>query len=228
MTACTATLLLTMAATLGQDAPAPTVVDAAVSSATEPSKPVLFILPNFRGANASDPFTPITAGAKFTMARKDALYYPVFFVGGAFAGLYQFQNQTPSFGQGMAGYGRRYGAALGDQLIANYLSEGVFPAAFRHDPRYFRLGPQGGNFWRRTGYALSRVVVTRNDKGAWRFNWSEWAGVGTATAFSNVYYPEENRTAAKNLQKLGMQAGGDAFYNLLREFWPDLQRKLVR
>ncbi len=206
----------------------PVAQPAKTSAAEEHQTPVLFILPNFRGANASDPFTPITATEKLTMARKDSLYYPIFFVAGAFAGLYQLQNQTPSYGQGMAGYGKRYGSALGDQLIGNYLSEGVFPAAFHQDPRYFRLGPAGGGFWRRAGYALSRVVITRNDKGAWTFNASEWAGVGAATAISNVYYPEDNRTAVKNLQKMGMQVGGDAFYNLLREFWPDLQRKLTR
>jgi len=39
------------------------------------------------------------------------------------------------------------------------------------DPRFFQLGK--GGFWHRTGYAVSRIFVTRSDSGNSQFNTSE-------------------------------------------------------
>lgn len=163
---------------------------------------------------------------KLKLAGRDSFDYPLYFISGAWAAMYQMQNRNPSFGQGAAGYAKRYGAAWGDQTIANVLSEGVFPAAFHQDPRYFRLGSGGGGTWRRTRYSLTRVLITRNDSGRWGFNYSEWVGVGVAV--SNLYYPADTRDANHNFQKLGMQVSGDALYNFLREFWPDWEGKFSR
>ena len=40
------------------------------------------------------------------------------------------------------------------------LIEALFPVALHQDPRYFTK--ERGGFWRRTGYAISREVVTRS------------------------------------------------------------------
>ena len=194
---------------------------------TKPKR-IFALLPNYRTTPASQPFSPMAAREKLKLAARDALDYPLFFISGAWAGIYQMQDRNPSFGQGATGYAKRYGAAWGDQTVANVLSEGVFPAAFHQDPRYFRLGPEGGGTWRRTRYALTRVFLTRNDGGLWGFNYSEWAGVGAGVAVSNLYYPPDTRDARSNFEKLGLQVGGDALYNFLREFWPDWRGKLSR
>jgi len=191
-------------------------------------KRIFALLPNYRTTLASQAFSPMPAKEKLKLAGRDSFDYPLYFISGAWAGLYQMQDRNPSFGQGAAGYAKRYGAAWGDQTIANVLSEGVFPAAFHQDPRYFRLGSGGGGTWRRARYALTRVLITRNDNGRWGFNYSEWTGVGVGVAVSNLSYPTDTRAANHNFQKLGMQVGGDALYNLLREFWPDWQQKLSR
>jgi len=141
-------------------------------------KRILGVLPNYRTVEDSRPFAPITAQRKFTIAAKDSFDYPVYFISGAFAALYQLDDQNPSFGQGLKGYGKRYGAAYGDQAIGNILAEGVFPTLFHADPRYFRRGT--GGKWSRTSYALTRVIVNRTDRGNWGFNYAEWVGNGTA------------------------------------------------
>ena len=46
--------------------------------------------------------------------------------------------------------------------------EVMFPAPLRQDSRYYRM-PNGG-FVNRTIYAVSRMLVTRSDAGAGRFN----------------------------------------------------------
>ncbi len=135
------------------------------------------------------------------------------------------QNQTKSFGQGAAGFGRYYGTAFADQTIGNMMSESVFPVALHQDPRYFPMGTTGGGFWKRIRYSISREWITRNDSGKNEFNYSELAGNAAAIAIYNTYYPPENRTASNNAYKWGQQIALDAFFNALKEFWPDMRHK---
>ena len=189
-------------------------------------KRILGVLPNYRTVEDSRPFSPITPKQKFTIAAKDSFDYPVYLISGAFAALYQLDDQNPSFGQGLKGYGKRYGAAYGDQAIGNILAEGVFPTLFHEDPRYFRRGT--GGKWSRTGYALMRVIVNRTDRGNWGFNYAEWVGNGTAAAVSNFYYPADTRNFHDNVEKVTVAVATDAFSNVLKEFWPDWKKKLHR
>jgi hypothetical protein len=52
-------------------------------------------------------------------------------------------------------------------------------------------------------------------------------GNSTAVAISNAYYAD-NRTASDAASKLGMQLGIDMAANVLKEFWPDVERKFGR
>jgi hypothetical protein len=205
-------------------------VDAALPVEQPQAQPVdkrIFgVLPNYRTADGSAPFVPITPKRKFYIASKDSFDYPVILLSGAFAALYQLEDQDPSFGQGLKGYGKRMAASYGDQAIGNLMAEAIFPSLLHEDPRYFRMGAGGGSTWHRTRYALSRVFVVRTDKGKWDFNYSEWLGNGAAVALSNLYYPADTRNFTDNAQKLGLQIGTDAISQVLKEFWPDWKRKL--
>ncbi len=195
-------------------------------SATLPTPPggkrAFGVLPNYRTANESAIYTPITARQKLTIASKDSFDYPLVILAGAFAGLGQLTDQNPSFGQGMAGFARRWGTAYGDQAIGNLMTEGFFPVLLHEDPRYFRRGE--GPKWSRTGYALTRIFVTRTDSGGTRFNYSEWFGNATAAAISNAYYPD-GRTVGNNVSKLLEMCGTDAVSQVLKEFWPDIRQR---
>jgi len=186
-------------------------------------KRIFGVLPNNRTTENSIPFHQITARQKMTIAAKDSFDYPVYPTAGLFATLYQLENQNPSFGQGMAGYAKRFGTAYGDQMIGNMMTEGIVPAVFHQDPRYFRLAE--GSKKSRTWYALKAIVVARMDSGRMTFNFSEWGGNATAVAISNAYYPD-GRNWNDNVQKLLIACATDAFSNVLKEFWPDVKRKL--
>jgi hypothetical protein len=192
----------------------------------EEDKRILGVLPNYRTVEDSRPFSRITSKQKFTIAAKDSFDYPVHFISGAFAALYQLDDQNPSFGQGLKGYGKRYAAAYGDQAIGNILAEGLFPTLLHEDPRYFRRGT--GGKWGRTRYALTRVIVSRTDRGNWGFNYAEWLGNGSAAAISNFYYPADTRNFHDNVEKVSVAIATDAFSNVLKEFWPDWKKKLHR
>jgi hypothetical protein len=185
---------------------------------------VFGVLPNFRTADASLEGTVISARAKLNIARKDSFDYPLVGLSAVLAGISQWSDQSPSFGQGMKGYGHRLLTNYADQAIGNMLTEGVFPALLHEDPRYFRRGT--GGVWKRAFYAASRVVITDKDGGGKRFNYSEWVGNSIAVAVSNAYYPD-GRSASDNAAKLLQQCGTDALSQVLKEFWPDIKRKLV-
>jgi hypothetical protein len=154
---------------------------------------------------------------------KDSFDYPLVVLAAGLAGIGQWSNQNPSFGQEMGGFGKRFITGFADQSLGNVMTEGLFPSVLHEDPRYYRRG--SGGTWSRTAYALSRLFVTPTDSGGMTFNYSEWAGNATAPAISNVYYPD-GRTAGANLGKLGMQIGLDGFALVLKEFWPDIQHDL--
>jgi hypothetical protein len=201
---------------------------AAQEGSQQIDKRIFGVLPNYRTADGSAPFVPITAKRKFIIASKDSFDYPVYLTSALFAGLYQMENQNPSFGQGVKGYAKRLATSYGDQAIGNLMTEAIFPSLLHEDPRYFRIGAGGGTKWHRMGYALTRVMVVRTDKGKWDFNYSEWLGNGTAVAISNLYYPGDTRNAVDNAQKLGVAVATDAFSQVLKEFWPDIKRKLTK
>ena len=89
------------------------------------------------------------------------------------------------------------------------------PSLFHLDPRYFRIGR--GTVTHRLGYAVTRIFVSRTDKGGPDFNASEWLGNAAATAISNAYYPD-TRTASDNIERLGIACATGAFSQVMKEF----------
>src|SRR5580658_3895351 len=206
--------------------PAQNPPDAANSAQPEKQdKRVFGVFPNYRTTDGNVPFQPITSKQKILIGLKDSFDWPVYITGGAFAALYQIENQNPSFGQGMKGYARRYGTALADQVIGNMMTESFMPVLFHQDPRYFRSGKGGGSKLHRAAYAATRIFVSRTDSGGRQFNYSEWVGNAAAVAISNAYYPD-TRTAGDNVERLAIACATDAFSQEMKEFWPDVKHWL--
>ncbi len=213
--------------------PTPANVPSQSSASTAPGGPtpvgqakekrILGVLPNYRTAEMSAAAMPLTAKEKMRIAVKDSFDYPLAFIGAAYAGLDQAADSHPQFGQGAKGYFKRFGTSYTDQLDGNMLSEGVMPVLFREDPRYFRMDK--GTVKRRLWYSVSRIVVTRTDSGHSSFNFSEVLGNGIAAGVGLSYYSDD-RAVADYMQNWGTQLATDAGSQMLKEFWPDMKRKL--
>jgi hypothetical protein len=195
------------------------------SDATPESKRILGIVPNYRTSPSLVDYEPLTIGEKFKVASEDSFDRGTVALAALFGGEAQLTNANRSFGQGGAGFGRYFGASYGDFVIGDYMTEAVFPTLLHQDPRYFRRGTGSGRS--RFGYAVGQIFWTHNDSGRTQFNYSEIVGNSAAVAISNTYY-ENNRTAGSAVSKLGVQIGVDMAANILKEFWPDLQRKFRR
>lgn len=183
------------------------------------------VLPNYRTAEMPIVYTPIPASYKLKIAMKDSFDYPLMGVAAIYASFYQLQNSHPQFGQGVKGYASRLGTSYTDQIVGNMLAEGVLPALYHEDPRYFRMneGTTGKRLW----YAISRILITRTDSGGKSFNFAEVMGTGVAAGVGLSYY-SDNRHPGDYFQNWATQLGTDAFSQVLKEFWPDVKRWRAR
>jgi hypothetical protein len=188
-------------------------------------KRILWIFTNHRTTDDSASLPQLTTRGKFAIAWGDATDRAIFFQTAVLAGIGQATNSNPSFGQGTEGYARRFGTTYADFALENMMTEGVFPTLLHQDPRYFRRHEGTGRA--RLGYAMSRLFITRTDSGRNQFNYSEVLGSATSLAISNAYYPD-GRSFRNNMSRYSLQLGFDAASNVLKEFWPDLKRKLPR
>jgi hypothetical protein len=182
------------------------------------------VMPNYGTVETVKDLPPMTSGQKFRLATAGVFDYFAFPFNGVLAALDQANNSPKSWGQGWGAYGQRYGASFADNSIGTYMTTAIFPSLLHEDPRYFQMAK--GPFGRRALHAASRLFVVRTDSGGTRFNSSELLGNATAAAFSNVYHAPEDRTAGRNIETLGFLFMWDGVSNELKEFWPDIRRKV--
>lgn len=212
-----------------QDPTTPPPTPGTLPKGTNPPEPeqkrIFGIIPNYRTSPSLVNYKPLTPGEKFKIATQDSFDRGTFILAAAFAGEADLTKSDPEFGHGAAAYGRYLGTAYADFVIGNYMTEGIYPALLHQDPRYFRRGT--GSTLGRFGYAIGQLFWTHTDSDHMQFNYSEVAGNATAVAISNAYY-QSNRDAGDALVKLFTQIGVDGASNILKEFSPDLYRKMRR
>ena len=202
-------------------------------------------LPNFLTLENAGQVPPLTTAQKFkvvALGSFDKIEFPWY---GFLAGISQAENSEPGYGQGWEGYAKRYGSAFADGTIENFLTSAVLPSILHQDPRFFQSSE--GGFTHRTGYAISRIFITRTDSGRTQFNYSEVVGSALAAAIStNTYHPrsfittrynpatgmltyihnDSDRTLPNTLSVWGSQVGYDTITIVVKEFWPDIHRKM--
>ena len=190
------------------------------------TKRMFWIIPNFAAVSADTELPPLTAGEKFALAMQDSVDYSSFVWSGMLAGQSMALRSYPEFHNGVAGYSRYYWRAFADQASGSFFTEALVPVLTHEDPRYYTLGH--GGFFRRAGYALSRLVVTKTDSGGRSFNFSEIVGNGMEAGLSNFYYPPEERSLRNTAVNWVAQLEAASINNIIREFWPDIRHKMLR
>jgi hypothetical protein len=187
-------------------------------------KRILWVVPNYRAVSVNAKLPPQTFKQKFWLATQDSFDYSNFIFVGMLSGVSMAEKSQPDFGQGAAGYGRYYWHIFVDTTDGNFMTEAIVPTLTREDPRYYTLGH--GGFFKRTGYAITRLVITRTDGGGATFNLSEIVGNGAAAGIANTYYHNQANPWVKTYQRWGTQVGLDGIFNVFKEFWPDLNKAI--
>jgi hypothetical protein len=189
-------------------------------------KRILWVVPNYRAVSANTHLPPLSFKSELWLATQDTFDYSDFIFVAGLAGVSMAEKSQPTFGQGAEGYGKYYWHVFVDGAIENYMTEAIVPAVTREDPRYYTMGK--GGFFKRTGYAASRLLITRTNSGKSTFNLSEIVGAGAAAGIGNAYYPSESNPFVKTYQRWGTQVGLDGVFNVLKEFWPDIDHAIFR
>lgn len=189
----------------------------------EQSQRILGVVPQF-GTTSRQNAAPLTAGQKFHLFVKSSFDPFEYAAAGLQAGIGQATNEFPGYGQGAAGYGKRYGASIADQVSSNFFSNFFYPTLLKEDPRYFRLGE--GSIKHRILYSLAQEFVCHTDKGGRSFNFSNVLGAFTSGAISNAYYPSTDRGAGLTLSRSAISLMYGSVGGLVDEFWTDIHHKL--
>ena len=167
----------------------------------------------------------LSAGDKFHMF-VESTSDPLNYLGAAWdAATAQWDKDDPTYRQGMSGYGKRYGAAVTDNVTDDFFGVFLYPSLFRQDPRYYRMG-QGSTTQARMGHALAHRFVTRGDSGRQMPNYSEWFGTASSKALSNLYHPGNPRGFGPTASRVGFSVANDMVWDVVREFWPEIAHKL--
>ena len=167
---------------------------------------------------------PLSVKQKFELFADQSIAPSRLLSSAAGAGIGQAQNSLAAYGQGMAGYGKRFGTSMATAASTNFFGTFVISSALRRDPRYFPT--LHGGFGHRVGYALSRIVVARTDEGKDAANWAGMLGPLLAESLANSYLPVKEQTAGRTFQRYGIRIGLYTASNALREYWPTIFRSL--
>jgi hypothetical protein len=193
----------------------PTDLIAAGQIRAEEKQRLMGVIPNFYTSYIYDA-APLTWKQKFSLAARGT-FDPVSMIGVGFtAGVEQANNSYAGYGQGAAGYSKRFAAKFVDGRTSDFLTHAVFPSLLHQDPRYYYQG--SGSFKSRFVHAVGSAFVTRSDSGRTVPNYSYLLGDMCAGALSNLYYPPANRGAGLVLNKAAVGLAGRVGGNLIREF----------
>lgn len=190
----------------------------------EQSQRMLGVVPQF-GVTSRHDAPPLTSGEKFHLFTKSAFDPVEFGLVGLQAGISQAEDEFPEYGQGAAGYGKRYGAAFADEVSSGFFSNYFYPVLLKEDPRYFRLGQ--GSVMHRIKYSVAQEFLCRTDSGKRSFGWSNTLGALTSGGVSNIYYPQGDRGFGLTMSRAGIAMLYGSLGGLADEFYPDLDRKFI-
>jgi Carboxypeptidase regulatory-like domain len=183
---------------------------------------ILGIIPNFY-VTYDHNAAPLTTKLKFQLALKTATD-PITIVGiGVLAAINQ-AGDVPNYGQGLKGYGKRFGAAAADSTSDVMIGGAILPSLLHQDPRYFYQGT--GTNKSRVFHALSSPLICKGDNGRLQPNYSSVGGDLASAALSNAYYPASNRGAVPLFEGFFIGTGERMLGNVIQEFvLPRLTRK---
>jgi hypothetical protein len=201
------------------------------------------VMPLFQSVNRSENIPPLRPKQKFHLMVKSSTDPFVFGLVGVIAGIGQAHDTNSGtkivtnpdgttstvrwgFGQGAAGYFKRFGASYADTVDGNFWGNAVLPVLLKEDPRYYRMG--SGSFPRRFLYSAETAVWCRRDNGTWGPNYANVAGNFISGGISNLYYPDEDAGFEKTVIGAVTVTAEGVIGSELIEFLPDIEHHFLK
>lgn len=192
---------------------------AAIQAASAQTTPRDFIVTHLQSFEAKARFTPQTQKERLH-AYLLTLAGPVTLVteAGA-AGLSQALNSPWEWGQGGAGYGKRFAndmAYNGVRASLTYASS----IWLHEDDRYF--ASEDTRTWPRLRHAVVSVFTAHKNNGDTVFATSSLIGITGASLISRAWSPDSWQNGTSVVRCMGISVAGLAGFNVVREFLPDM------
>jgi len=147
-------------------------------------------------------------------------------VGPAFgAGIGQWEDEPPEWGQGAAGYARRFGSGVGRYLTSETIRFGV-AAVDGEDPRYYHSADK--DLWKRGLHAVGETFVAHRSDGGRMPAYSRFLGTYGAAFISNTWYPDSRATTGYALRRGSTALLSSVGFHLFEEFFPRKKFKMLR
>jgi hypothetical protein len=186
---------------------------------------MLGVIPMFNVTSKADA-APLTPRQKFQLFFRSSTDWYQFALTAIDGGISMAGDEYPSYGQGVEGFAKYWGAAYADTIDGNFWGNAVLTSWWHEDPRYFRMGH--GPFLKRMAYSAATTVWCRRDNGKWGPNYANVTGNFIGGAISNVYYPANQRGV-----ELTLGRGASVTYEgivgaEIAEFWPDIGQRLAK
>jgi hypothetical protein len=160
----------------------------------------------------------LSTGDKFKLFVDNSASLSALVGAAATAGIDQADDTPRGYGQGGEAYAKRFGANMARNASSNFFGTFLLASMLHQDPRFF---PQADpTFGGSIKYAVTRVVVTRNDDGNDVANWSGLLGPLMAEGLANAYWPDRDRTVGQTFGRYGIDLASRAGFNFLRNYWP--------
>jgi hypothetical protein len=208
------------------DSPAPAAVVAPVKPANsqDSHERAMGMLPMYTVVNDASTARALSVSEKFRLFYRQT-YDPFQFASVAItAGISQAENDLSGYGQGMEGYGKRYGATLADNSLGAFFGNFLLPSLMHEDPRYFRMG--SGGFVRRLLHAAGSQLIAHRDNGTIGPAYANVMGNFIGCGIGNLYYPSTDRGVGTTFER-GAEVTLNAMVGAtLQEFWPDIHNKI--
>lgn len=176
-----------------------------------------------RIVKAGQQAVPLSAKDKFVLSIADRASITSVASTAFSSGLGYWSNDVPHYGTNLPAYGSRFGAAYLKATTESIFSYGLYASVFHDDPRYYVMGRKE-KIVKRAVYSASRVVITRKDNGDTAVNWSKLAGLTSAAALTNAYYPDQDRRIGRTATSVLSSIATTAGVNELHEFIGDAMR----
>lgn len=142
------------------------------------------------------------------------------------AGFQEAHNFPHEWGRTGNGFGKRLGSQYAQYFLGNTIELGV-SSLLNEDNRYTRVGD--GNVFKRFGGVVKSTVVVSSTRGGETLALGQIAGAyGSWAVASQVWEPASEQRGSRILLWGSVNLATKGGRNLIREFGPDVKKKLSR
>jgi hypothetical protein len=175
------------------------------------------------GAPTAAEFLPMTRSERLRNYLTGLANPESIFRAAASGAIRQAENSPKEWRGGAEGYGYRVGDVFAQHVIRATLQYGA-SSVLHEDNRYFASGESG--FFRRVKYAAASTFLARRDNGNRTISFSRIGSAAGTSFISRIWQPPSTTSAGDGAVNFGISMASDVGFNVVREFLPDLKRRM--